>query len=112
MFKLDLSDSYSWPVEFEVPTDGGTYEACNFDAKIKRLKQERIDEINALGIDGILNPREIASELLIGWSGISKGGQEIPYSEEAKKNLLNTGLVASAILRAYFASLQGAKRKN
>jgi hypothetical protein len=67
-------------------------------------------------LDDILTPRQIADELVVGWSGIldSEGpdAQPVPFSEATKAQLLNIGDVADAILAAWNDSIPGAKAKN
>jgi hypothetical protein len=127
-FVLDLSDSYSWPVTVKVPQDGGRFRTHTFDVEFRRVSQERREElgrqlaaqqnrVQAGNLDGeLLTPRTIADELVVGWSGIltseGKGGEDVPYSEATKAQLLNIGDVADAILEAWQASIPGAKSKN
>lgn len=111
-FVLKQSDNYSWPVTVEYPIDGGRYQKHTFDAQFKRLSQSRIEEIMADAMNGELKDGAVASELLVGWSGITDGGDEIPYSEKTKAELLDMPLVAASIIKAWMESLGGAKRKN
>jgi hypothetical protein len=124
-FVLKQSDTYSWPVSFDIPVDGGRHEKQTFDAELKRLPQSRIIEIqesvqkrlSALqrddDTDGMITDQEIADEILVGWSGVlDDKAEEVPFSEKAKAQLMNVPTVTAAIVSAYFASLSGAKRKN
>jgi len=50
---------------------------------------------------------------LVGWSGITDDvGEQVPFSQKALQQLLEVPLLGAAVLRAYFDSLKGAKRKN
>jgi hypothetical protein len=124
-FVLTQSSSYSWPVSFDVPVDGGRHEKQTFDAELKRLPQSRIIEIQEavqkrLGAiqrdeetDEMITDQEIAGEILIGWSGVNdEDANPIPFSEKSKAQLLDVPTVTAAIVTAYFNSLSGAKRKN
>lgn len=124
-FVLKQSDTYSWPVSFDVPTDGGRFIKQTFDAEFKRPTQTRIVEIqeavmkrlraiqNDQDTDGMITDLEIAEEVLVGWSGISDGeGGDVPFSEKAKEQVLNVPAVSASIVEAFFDSLKGAKRKN
>jgi hypothetical protein len=112
MFVLKQSDSYSWPVSFEVPVDGGRHERQTFDGIFKRLPQSRIREIGKLVDEGEILDSSMATEVLVGWSGVTDAdGKEIPFSQKALAQLLDVPLLATAIVVAYFASLQGAKKK-
>lgn len=129
-FILDQSESYSWPVTVKVPQDGGRFRSFTFDAEFKRVSQERREQLGRLlmrqkrlmddGLtvfeDDFLTPRQIADELLVGWSGImdteGPDAQQVPFSDKVKAQLLNIGDVADAILEAWNASIPGAKAKN
>jgi hypothetical protein len=127
-FILDQSESYSWPVTVKLPQDGGRFRSYTFDVEFRRVTQERRemlgrqlliqkDKIEAGNFDGeLLTPRQIADELVVGWSGIldSEGddAKPVPFSEKTKAQLLNIGDVADAIVEAWNNSLPGAKAKN
>jgi hypothetical protein len=124
-FILKQSDTYNWPVPFEVPTDGGRFLKQSFDAEFKRPTQTRIVEIQELVMarlraiqndqdtDGMITDQQIAGEVLVGWAGIDDGeGGEVPFSEKAKAQVLDVPSVAASIVEAFFDSLKGAKRKN
>lgn len=127
-FVLEHSDRYSWPVTVKVAQDGGRFRTFTFDVEFRRVSQARREElgrqllvqkgrIEAGLLEGeILTPRQIADELVVGWSGIldreGENGQPVPFSEATKAQLLNIGDVADAILAAWNESIPGAKAKN
>ena len=127
-FILDQSESYSWPVTVKVPQDGGRFRSFTFEAEFKRVSQERREQLgrqlmrqkrtieDGLMEDDFLTPRQIADELLVGWSGImdTEGADaaQVPFGETVKAQLLNIGDVADAILAAWNDSIPGAKAKN
>jgi len=124
-FVLKQSASYTWPVSFKLPADGGKYEKQSFDAEFKRLPQARINEIqvevqarikaaerNEAIEDGITD-QSIAREILVGWSGIvDDEGDQVAYSIATRDQLLEVPTVAAAVILAYFESLTGNKIKN
>jgi hypothetical protein len=124
-FVLKQTTTYSWPVSFDVPADGGRFVKQSFDAEFTRPTQSRIVEIqeavykrlraiqNDQDTDGMITDQEIAEEVLVGWSGVDDGeGAEVPFSEKAKQQVLDVPSVSAAIVEAFFDSLKGAKRKN
>ena len=124
-FVLKQSDTYVWPVSFDIPTDGGRFTKQTFDAEFKRPTQTRIVEIqesvmqrlraiqNDEETTGMITDLEIAGEILVGWAGIEDGkGGEVPYSEKAKDQVLDMPAVSASVVEAFFDSLKGAKRKN
>ena len=117
-FVLKQSDTYIWPVTFDLPVDGGRHEKQTFDGEFKRLPQSKIGpmvaELTKLEDLGDLDRlTEIASDVLVGWSGVTgDDGKEIPYSQKALEQLLEGPFLAVAVLKAYMDSIKGAKRKN
>jgi hypothetical protein len=124
-FVLKQSATYVWPVTFRMPTDGGKYEKQTFDAEFKRLPQSRINEIQTEvqarlkaaergeAFESDISDISIADEVLMGWAGVVDGdGDDVPFSETAKAELLNVPGLAGSIIEAYFESVQGKKAKN
>jgi hypothetical protein len=117
-FVLKQSDTYTWPVAFDIPVDGGRHERQTFDGEFKRLPQSRVGpmvaELQQLEDLGDLERlTELAKEVLVGWAGVTgDDGKEIPYSEKAVGQLLEVPLLAVSIIKAYMDSIKGAKRKN
>lgn len=124
-FVLNQSQSYSWPVSIQLPADGGKREKSSFDAQFKRLPQSRINEIQQLvqqriksaergeELDNGVTDQTIAAEILVGWSGIlDADGDDVPYSEAVKTQLLDVPMMAGALIESYFTSLVELKRKN
>jgi hypothetical protein len=117
-FVLKQSDTYNWPVTFDIPVDGGRHERQTFDGEFKRLPQSKIGPMVAeLGrLDDLSDMdriSELAADVLVGWSGVTADdGKEIPFSQKALEQLLDVPLLAVQIVKAYLDSLKGAKRKN
>jgi|TARA_R100000084_G_C4608514_1_gene126823 hypothetical protein len=121
-FVLKQSDSYSWPVTLVIPVDGGRREKHTFDAEFKRLPQTRINEIikqaramerGRFSEDEMLEDQTACAEILIGWSNVvDSKGEEIPFSVKALDQLLELPTIAGQIVRAWFESLEVAKKKN
>jgi hypothetical protein len=121
-FVLKQSDTYTWPVTLVIPVDGGRREKHSFDAEFKRLPQTRINEIirqakamerGRLSDDEMLEDQTACAEILVGWSNVvDDDGQEIPFSQKAVDQLLELPTIAGQIVRAWFESLETAKRKN
>ena len=112
-FVLKQSDTYSWPVTFDLPIDGGRHQRQSFDGEFRRLSQSRIREMGQQIEAGETTDADLATEVLVGWSGITDdSGKDVPFSQTALQQLLDVPMLATAIITAYFSSLQGAKRKN
>ncbi len=112
-FVLKQSDTFFWPVSFDVPESGGKHRRQTFDAEFRRLPQSRLKELGEL-----VGQSEISESCLLyqsecGWRGVTDDqGEEIPFSEGMMRQLLDVPFMAATIFGAYTDSLQGAKRKN
>ena len=121
-FILKQSDTYSWPITLVLPVDGGRREKHTFDGEFRRLPQSRINQIvklarktdaGYLDDDEILDDQEAATELLVGWSGVvDDDNEEIPFSADKLKQLLEIPTIAGQIVRVWFDSIEVAKKKN
>lgn len=112
-FVLKQSETYIWPVTVEIPIDGGRFDRQTFDAEFKRLPQTRNNAIIQAAREEATTDLEVANEVLVGWKGINDdAGDEVPFSETAKQQLLDVPGVCAAIVEGYINSLVGAKRKN
>lgn len=124
-FILEQSPTFSWPITIRERQDGGRYRTHTFDAIFKRLPQSRMDEIvielqrlkSCAARDEAINElpiRAIASEILVGWSGIFEPDNttQVPYSEEAKAKLLEVETVANVLVATFMDSADKAKAKN
>ena len=86
MFILKKEATFTYPIVYFQPADGGTKLKQTFDAIFKILPQSRINELSLLvekkkkeidkGIfDGIdINDEKVADEILVGWKGIEADG--------------------------------------
>ena len=112
-FVLKQSDTYSWPVAFDIPVDGGRHQRVTSDGVFKRVSQSRMREIGQMIQEDQLTEADLVSEILVGWSGINDNdGKELPFSQKALAQLLDVPMLAGAIATTYLESHQGAKRKN
>jgi hypothetical protein len=121
-FVLKQSTTYTWPIQIVLPTDGGRKEKFTFDGEFRRLSQTRINELRrvarAMELGRISDEEELvdqdgAREVLAGWTGVvDDDGKEIPFTETALAQLLEIPNVAGQILKAWFESIEVAKRKN
>lgn len=113
MFKIVQSPTYTWPVTFNIPVDGGRAEKQTFDGMFKRISQSRIEELRLQIERGEITDSNLAREVLVGWKGVlDDSGEEMPFSEGARDMLLDVPLVASAVVVSFLESLSGARRKN
>ncbi len=108
MFKLALVKTVSWPVDVKIPQDGGKTKEVRFTAKLEILSNE---EYNDVLVNGNLLKR-----VLVGWEGVlpEDGNEPVPFSDEAKAQMLEIPYVCAGLLNAYTQAAGGreAARKN
>jgi len=119
-FILKQKATYVWPIVLFIPVDGGTRQKATFDGEFRRLPQSRINEIikvaragelGRLEEDEMLDDKTAAREILVGWSGVlDDENQEIPFSETSLSQLLEIPTVAGQIIKAWFNSMDVAKK--
>lgn len=113
MFTISNKNTFTWPVSFRVPVDGGGYESAGFDAEFKRLSQTRLEEITEKLTLGQMTDRQVAEEVLVGWKGVQTADDKpLPYTEDSKARLLDIAGLASTLVLAYTEALRGAREKN
>jgi hypothetical protein len=112
-FVLKRNDTYTWPVSFEIPVDGGIHEQQTFDIQFKRMPQKWIrDVLKKIDAEQITDG-EIVREITVGWSGVmDSNNKELPFSQSALEEMLDVPTLASAIVVHYFRATSGAKEKN
>ena len=121
-FVLQQKATYKWPIPIVIPVDGGRKEKFTFDGEFRRLPQSRINEIikiaRAMQLgrasdDEELDDKGAAKEILAGWSGVTDDdGKEIPFSDAALSQLVEIPTVGAQIIRAWYNSMELAKRGN
>jgi len=109
MFKLNQSDTFTWPVEFQLAVDGGKYEKQTFDATFRRRTSDQIKEMQEReGMTDLIFCREV----VVGWSGITDNGEQVPFSDSALEQVMQVPGAAAAMVQAFYAAVTGLKRKN
>ena len=124
MFILKKEATFTQPIKFFTPSDGGIQKEETFDAIFKIIPQSRINEIREQANkkqkeldEGITDGENIsdlliADEILVGWDGVTDGEKEIHYSKATKKLILEFPMLANRLVEIYFAELTKQKTKN
>jgi len=112
MFKLDQTESFYWPVEVNIPTDGGKHDKQTFDAQFKRVSQTRLQEMRQEIEDGKATDAGFVREVMVGWRGVTDRGTEVPFSETTLAQLLDIPTVEASIVMAFVQANAGVIRKN
>jgi len=124
MFILKKEATFTHPIKFYTPADGGIQKEETFDAIFKIIPQSRINEIGAQAQkkqkelnDGIYDGTEIsdlliADEILVGWDGITDGNDPVPFTKATKKQVLDIAGLANLLVTKYFEEVSKQKVKN
>jgi len=123
-FILEQSPTFSWPITIREVADGGRHRTHQFEAIFRRLPQSRMEEVQLQyqqmksaavhdrEIDAIPT-REIAGEILAGWTGINNpDGSAVEFDELAKAQLLEVATVADVLVSVFFEAHDKARAKN
>ena len=123
MFKLDLSPTYSYPVELPVVDERGKSQTHKITIKFRRLPREQLVDINKTDNDGgqrdggqvVEADVDYLLQFVDGWAGVGDdSGDDLPFNRDNLRALLNAVPAAStAITSAFFeAQAGGQRRKN
>tara|TARA_R100001509_G_scaffold155586_2_gene118167 strand:- start:6093 stop:6470 length:378 start_codon:yes stop_codon:yes gene_type:complete len=125
MFILKKEATFTHPIVFYTPSDGGTQKEETFDAIFKIISQSRINEIGIQAqkkqkeldegiFDGVkISDYMIADEILVGWDGITDTEKNpIPFTKATKKQLLDIPGLANLLVTKYFEEVSKQKVKN
>ena len=102
MFILKKEATFTHPIVFYTPDDGGTQKKETFDAVFKIIPQSRINEIKE---SADKKQKEIDN-------GITDGDKEVPYTAATKKQLLDIPLLANTLVTEYLNVVAQQKTKN
>tara|TARA_R100001510_G_scaffold4518_1_gene3566 strand:+ start:254 stop:631 length:378 start_codon:yes stop_codon:yes gene_type:complete len=125
MFILKKEATFTHPIVFYTPSDGGTQKEETFDAVFKIIPQSRINEIGIQAqkkqkeldegiFDGVkISDYMIADEILVGWDGVTDSEKNpIPFTKATKKQLLDIAGLANILVEKYFNEVTKQKTKN
>ena len=124
MFILKKEATFTHPIVFYTPGDGGSQNKETFDAVFKIIPQSRINEIGVQAQkkekelkDGIMEGTDIsdlliADEILVGWEGITDGDKEVPFTPATKKQVLDIAGLANLLVTEYLEVVAQQKTKN
>lgn len=123
-FILEQSPTFSWPITIREVSDGGRHRTHQFEAIYRRLPASRMEEVQLAyqkikvaaardqEVDAIPT-REIASEILAGWKGITDAaGAEVEFTAASKAQLLEVATVADVLVATFFEAHDKARAKN
>lgn len=118
-FKIDLSNTYSYPVAVDIMGDKGKTKTFTFNTEFKRFSQTEAEQLSKdlQSFDGEaakLSDDDFIDEVVANWSDITdEADQPLDFNNAIHKAaVLDVYGVKQAIIKAFFESISGAKRKN
>lgn len=115
MFTFTDRYEYDWPVKVKYPSaDGEVVKEFTGRFVLPEDELEVFEDMPAeKAAEVIKTVRERLSRYFIGWSGIQvEGGGELPFSVEARDNLLRQRPIRMAVDVALTESVLGIQEKN
>lgn len=113
MFTLAVTPSFTAPVVVDIPTNNGKFERRNFDGVFKRLDAQELKEYRQKLNSGELDDDSFARIILVGWEKVTDEHKApVTFSEDFRDQLLKIHPVTPAVIKAFFASINGSAEKN
>lgn len=114
-FTLIEGDTYEWPVTVQVPRKG-KHVPVKFTATFKLVEQPEIEAaMRDADRDESMDQR-LLDTALCGWDGFNDvDGDPIEYTDENRRQALDTTFIRVGLVSAFFESMsgdKGAKAKN
>jgi len=98
-------------VEIEVPGDYGRTEKADLDVKYKKLPVSELEELGK-GEGAKRSMRDVVRENILDIQGIkTPEGQDIPYSESVRDDLLNMTYVLNPLIASFWRAQNGQKQE-
>src|SRR5262245_3305421 len=107
MFKITREHTYRTNVTVKKPIDGG-FEEAELEVEFKCMTHWRRDEIVAAGNGKVLQEALVKVHSPIG----DAEGRPLTWSDDVRDQLLDIPYVSAALVKAYFATIQGAPAGN
>lgn len=113
MFTLAVTPSFTAPVVVDLPTNNGKFERRNFDAVFKRVDAKELKELRGKLNSGELDDDSFVRIVLVGWEKVTDEHKApVIFSEEVRDQLLAIHPVTPAVIKSFFASINGSAEKN
>ncbi|MCC7413316.1 MAG: hypothetical protein IT495_17000 [Gammaproteobacteria bacterium] len=113
MFCIDVSPTYRWPVTVELMTTDGEMQRHEFQAEFVRLSTTEIEALQRQAAAGELEDAALIDQVLRGWADVAdEHGEPLAVNAANRERLLDVHPVRACLVRAWFESLEGARRKN
>lgn len=112
-FRLALKPTYEVEVKIEFAAEGGRTERHSFMARFHRLKQTELESLQERARAGEITDRELLHEVLVALPGVQDAdGRQIGDAWEDLLPALDVHPMQPTLVRAWYASLRGAREKN
>jgi hypothetical protein len=106
-FRIAQVKKVKWPIEVQIPMDGGKVKKDRFTAEFEIIPADEYDAELAAG--------DVLTRVWTGWQDVqAETGEPLEFSEEARAKLLKISYLRLALMQAYIQAASGreAARKN
>lgn len=98
--------TYRWPVKVKTADDGGVQVEETFDAVFRRVTRPELQKLSE-------DDDAMVRSILVGWSGIlGEDGEELPFSEAARDELMLDQSWIRAVIEAFYLGVNGSRAGN
>jgi hypothetical protein len=113
MFKVAVSETYITPVAVDIVGDNNKSKTHVFKARFKRLKQSELESLSERLAAKELTDSALIDEVMVGWQDVADAeGNPLEFNPDNLEALLEIYPTRPTIVRTFFDSHNGAKRKN
>lgn len=108
-FVISDKMTVEWPVDVQVPQNGGKTKTHTFTATFEILSQDEYDRAILLSV----KDHEFIAKIMVGFEGLlDDNGHEIEYNDDNLYTICKYPFMRVAIIQAYNAASTGAITKN
>lgn len=112
MLKIDRSGTYRWQVPVQMIGDNGESTEGSFTAIFRRIPQSEMDGLVREDGQAAMSDADFVHKVLAGWEGLQDGDEPYLCTPENMAALMDIHPYRAMIIRAWYASISGAARKN
>ncbi|MFZ6644419.1 phage tail assembly chaperone [Undibacterium sp. TJN25] len=113
MFVIATTPTFTVPVRVDIIGDNNKTKTSIFKAKFLRLEQNEMDEMRDAINDKTMTDQQVVDKVLVGWEDVTDAaGQPVEFTPDNLTALLAIFPTRHSIVRTYFDTVSGSKRKN
>ncbi len=108
MFVIQDDLTFTWPVDVNVPADGGKAVKQTLKARFEAIDQDELNRLIAEGGD-----EAVLARVWVGWEDVVDAEREpVPFSAEMRQALCKRPYLRAAVVATYLEAISGRRAKN